>query len=49
MTRTLPQTNWTRDRYTFWIVDVNGAVLVDIDWNYVNGVTDTNPISTIWS
>lgn len=49
MPRTIPTTNWTRDRFTFWIVDIHGAILVDIDWNNVLGITDTNPISTIWS
>lgn len=49
MPRTIPTTNWTRDRYTFWIVDVNGAVLVDINLDAVQWITDTNPLTTSWT
>lgn len=47
--RIIPTTNWNRDRFIFAIAGVDWAILTDTSWAYVLGITDTNPINTIWS
>lgn len=49
MPRTIPSTVWNRDRFTFWVTDIHGAILVDIHSNPVKWISDTNVLITNWS
>lgn len=47
--RVIPNTQWTRDRYNFFLIDEDGTFLVDEDGTFLIGLTDTLPIVTSWT